>query len=179
MSKSEKKAAPPKKGKQSKQPKKKGTLSYKILGFLLLVLALLLLPTSMLLVAGMMPSLVAYFTDPDRRKTSAISVGTVNLCGVLPFELTLWQGANSAEQAGQILRHLETWIIMYGAAAVGSVIYYAVPPVIGGFIALQSAARVSELERRQTALREAWGDEVAGESHRPRSARANAQREAA
>ena len=156
-----KKAA--KAGKKGAAPKKKsGGFAYKILGFLLLILALLLLPTSTLLACGMFPTIVAYLTDSDRRKTAAISVGTVNLCGVLPFLLTLWMGQNnSMKEVGDILRHVETWAIMYGAAALGSLIHYAVPPVIAGFISLQSSSRVAELERRQTALKEAWGEEVA------------------
>jgi hypothetical protein len=151
----------------SNQPKqqKKGGFGFKILGFLLLILALMMMPSSTLLVTGMVPTFIALLTDPDPRKTSAISVGTVNLCGVIPFEIDLWRGANSMALVGQMLRHVETWAVMYGAAAIGSVIYYAVPPVVGGFIALQSAARVAELERRQTALREAWGDEVSTLNH--------------
>ena len=155
-----------KSGKKAKQtgkqpaPKKKSSFGLKILGFLLLILGLLLLPSSTLLAAGMIPTFMALLTDEDRRKTSAIAVGTVNFCGVLPFEFDLWRGANSMTQVGQMLRHVETWAVMYGAASIGAVIYYAVPPVVGGFIALQSAARVAELERRQTALKEAWGDEV-------------------
>ena len=146
-------------------PKKKGGLSFKILGFLLLIVALLVLPTSTLLACGMFPTIVAYLTDSDRRKTAAISVGTVNFCGVLPALLTLWQGQNnSMSGVGDILKHVETWVIMYGAAALGSLIHYAVPPVIAGFISLQSSARVTELERRQTALKEAWGDEVSSTS---------------
>jgi len=161
-------------GKAAKQGKKGGGLGYKILGFLLLILGLMLLPSTTLLLAGMVPTFIAFLTDADRRKTSAISVGTVNICGVIPFEITLWQGANSMAQVGQMLRHVETWAIMYAPAVIGSVIYYAVPPLVGGFISLQSAARVAELERRQTALREAWGDEVAkpSVSVKPKPARA-------
>ncbi|HLG89811.1 MAG TPA: hypothetical protein VKZ79_21745 [Alphaproteobacteria bacterium] len=146
--------------KASKPAKKGAGFGYKILGFLLLILGLMLLPSSTLLMAGMLPTFIAFLTDSDRRKTSAISVGTVNICGVIPFEIQLWEGANTMAQVGQMLRHVETWAVMYGAAVIGSVIYYAVPPVVGGFIALQSAARVAELERKQAQLREAWGDEV-------------------
>jgi hypothetical protein len=156
--KAEKKTA--KQGKAGKPAKKGGGFGYKILGFLMLILGLMLLPSSTLLMAGMIPTFVAFLTDPDRRKTSAISVGTVNICGVIPFEIQLWQGANTMAQVGLMLRHVETWAVMYGAAVIGSVIYYAVPPVVGGFIALQSAARVGELERKQAQLREAWGDDV-------------------
>jgi len=159
------KAKAGKPGKKGQKAARKGGFGIKILAFLVLVLALLLLPSSMLLAAGMVPTLVAYLTDPDRRKTSAISVGVINLCGVLPIEMTLWQGQNSVPQAVQLLSRLQTWVIMYGAAALGSVIYYAVPPVVGGFIALKSAARVAELERRQKTLRESWGEEVAAQPH--------------
>ena len=146
--------------KTGKSPKKGGGFGYKILGFLMLILGLMMLPSSTLLMTGLVPTFIAFLTDPDRRKTSAVSVGTVNVCGVIPFEIELWQGANTMTQVGQMLRHVETWAIMYGAATIGAVIYYAVPPVVGGFIALQSSARVAELERKQTQLREAWGEEV-------------------
>ena len=158
-------------GKAAKPAKKGGSFGYKILGFLMLILGLMMLPSSTLLMAGMIPTFVAFLTDADRRKTSAISVGTVNICGVIPFEIQLWEGANTMAQVGQMLRHVETWAVMYGAAVIGSVIYYAVPPVVGGFIALQSAARVAELERKQAHLREAWGDEVSKAPQPPMKAK--------
>ena len=145
-------------------PRKRGGMGGKILGFLLLALGFTMLPTSSILVLGMFPTVVSYLTDRDRRKTAATSVGAMNICGVLPFEFNLWSGENSMAHAGAMLRDPFTWVSMWGAAMIGSIIYYSVPSVIGAFLAHRSAARVAELERRQTALREAWGGEVSGRS---------------
>ena len=121
-----------KKGKASKGGKKKGGgFAMKLLGFLMLIVGLIFLPSSTLLAAGLVPTMIAYLTDSDRRKTSAISVGTLNLCGVMPFEIKLWEGANTMAACGQMLRNPETWAVMYAAAVVGAVIYYTIPPIVG------------------------------------------------
>jgi hypothetical protein len=137
-----------------------GSIGLWILGILLMILGILLLPSTILLLAGMVPTMVAILTDLDSRKPAAMSVGAVNLCGVLPFEIALWRGGQTMPHAMQLLTDIETLAAMYGAAALGSVIYYAVPPVVGGLIAYRSQMRVHELERRQAALREAWGGDV-------------------
>ena len=146
--------------KGSKGGAKKGGLGLSVLGFLILLLGLMMMPTSLLLVAGMIPTFIALLTDADPRKTSAVSVGALNLAGILPFEIMLWTDNNTVPHALQILESLETWLGMYGAASLGAVIYYGIPPIIGGFIAHRSAMRAQELQRRQAALREAWGPDV-------------------
>ena len=145
--------------------KKGGSIGLSILGFLMLLLGFMMMPTSLLLAAGMLPTAVAYLIDLDPRKTAAVSVGTLNICGVLPFEIALWKGSNSVPHAMLILADLETWATMYGAAALGWVIYYTVPPAMGAFVAYRSTARLQELQRRQASLRDAWGAEVRGASH--------------
>ena len=132
-----------------------------MLTVLLLILGGLMLPSSILLAAGMLPTLVAVLTDLDPRKSLAMSVGTVNFCGVLPFEIALWRGGHTLSHAERMLMNIETWAGMFGAATLGAVIYYAVPPVVAAFIAFRSQAVIHELERRQKALRESWGNDVA------------------
>jgi hypothetical protein len=160
-----KKGKPPAKNKPpaKKQKKRGGSLSQKLLGFLTLVLALMLLPTSLLLAAGMVPSMAAYIVDRDRNKTTAISVAALNACGVLHYEIALWKGAQTLSHMKQILGNPESWAFMFGAASLGWGIVYVVPPLVGGFIAHRSEMRVHELDRRQAALREGWGTEVTGD----------------
>ncbi len=137
-----------------------GNWGLRLLGFLLMVLGLLMLPSALILL-GMIPAAVAYITDRDPRKPAATSVAAMNICGVLPFEIRLWSGSNSVSHAFELLSDPLTWAIMLGAAGVGWLIYYSVPPFVGGVLAHRSEARVQELERRQIGLREAWGDEIA------------------
>ena len=143
--------------------KKGGSLGLRFLGFLLMVLGMMMLPSTMLFCLGMAPTWVAYVIDLDRKKSAAVSVGALNLCGVIPFATALWRGGNSVEHATRILANVETWAVMYGAAAIGWIIFYAVPPVVAGVMAFHASLRLQDLESRRAALRAAWGDEVSGD----------------
>ncbi len=65
------------------------------------------LPTVLVLAAGMVPSMVALVVDRAPNRTAGITVGSLNLCGVMPFLLELWsQPHHKLPQALQLLDQL-------------------------------------------------------------------------
>ena len=150
-----------KRRRQKRAPKK--TLKKQIFLILGLLMAVVFLPTTVLLSIAMMPTFAAAVVDKGKRKTKAITVGAMNLAGSMPFLLELWMQGHNFEKAFMIVTDAKAIVVMYAAAAVGYLIDWAMTGVIAGFLLQRGRARVSAIEKRQKELVERWGKEVTGE----------------
>ena len=139
----------------------KGALIFLMLMFLALA-AGLFLPTSIVLATAMVPTIVALLIDQDPEKYAAITVGPLNFCGALPTAITLWSGSNSVQEALRLLSEPVNWLMMYGAAGVGWMLFYTIPPVVSSIVVRGHEAEVARLTEHQAKLVEEWGPEVAG-----------------
>lgn len=128
----------------------------------LLPLGIVVLPTTVLMGVGLIPTLVAAVVDRDPEKSAALTVGAMNLCGVMPFAIELWQSGHLLEQSLGLLATPYTWLVMYGAAAIGWGFYFAIPPLVAGFVTMRDEDKARRLEQDRDALVEEWGPEVAG-----------------
>lgn len=124
--------------------------------------AIFTLPTVMLLGIGMLPTLAAMLTDRRKEKYATLCVGCMNFTGVLPFMILLWSEDHSYENAFTIIGDPFTWLVMFGAAALGWAIYFVAPGIVGMFIGMRTEQRIQRLRRRQRELVEEWGPGVAG-----------------
>ena len=118
------------------------------------------LPT-LIVATGLIPTLVALFTDTDERHSGLATVGYLNLAGVLPFLIELWQKGQTMETAVAIMRTPSTWVIMLGAAGLGHLIMYIVPPIVGSVILLNQESRLRTLREGISQLESIWGPDVA------------------
>jgi Flp pilus assembly protein TadB len=109
----------------------------------IVVLALTALPLCLLVIGGMLPTAVAVVVDHHQRRYLARTVGAMNLAGVMPGALRLWEAGVSFDSLQQVIDSPYNWLVMYGAAAIGWVLYFCVPPVVAMVI-------------------EEWGEEVTG-----------------
>lgn len=132
--------------------------------------AVMFLPSMMLLVVGMTPTMAAMLTDRRREKYATLCVGCMNFTGVLPYMIELWTQDHSYDHAFSIIANPFTWLVMFGAAAIGWAIYFVAPGIVGMFIAMRADQRVERLRRRQRDLVEEWGPGVAGSNDREKSA---------
>jgi hypothetical protein len=153
---SEKKAgnAPPKKSVQNMQAT--------IFTVAILVLAIVFLPSSLLLMIGMMPSLTVIFVDPARARTKVVTVGVMNLAGCVPFLLDLWTQGHSIDQALSIVADPMAIIVMYSAAAIGYLLDWSLSAIVAGILYQRGQARVVAIRKRQEELVARWGVEVTG-----------------
>lgn len=153
-----------KKGKPASAPakgKKKGGGFWVILFMIFLgCLAPFGLPT-LLVCTGFAPTLVALFVDEKDRGTSLAAVGYMNLAGVLPFLIELWQKGQTMDAALAIVRDPFSWVVMLGAAGVGHLILFAVPPAVTLFAYNAQQARLRTLREASKQLEAIWGPEVA------------------
>ena len=134
----------------------------KVTFFLLLGLAALpfLLPT-VLVCLGLLPTLVALVADADRQKSSAMTIGFMNLAGVTPFLIDLWQQGQTMEAALHILGQSNTWLIMFGAAGIGKLLLYAIPPAMATLTLTRMEVRLRALKDGLEQLKAIWGPEIA------------------
>ncbi|AUN28882.1 hypothetical protein [Niveispirillum cyanobacteriorum] len=132
---------------------------------LLLLLApagLMMMPTSVLVLAGLAPTFVAYLIDRDPEKSAAMTVGAMNLCGIAPFVVRLWQRGHEMAVTLRMLADPGTWLIMFGAAAIGWLMYFFIPQIVAAIMSLRSQAKIKELEERRSLLIADWGTEIMG-----------------
>jgi len=144
------------------KPKRRGN-NRLLFTLVLLPAAVVLLPTTIVICVGLLPTFVAYFTDRDREKFAAMTVGAINLCGTVPFVAELWENGPSLQRAGDIVSQPFTWLVMYTAAAIGWAVYLAVPSVVGNLLVIRAQTRIRALRDEQDGLAEEWGPEVRGE----------------
>lgn len=133
---------------------------------LLLVVALpamvVLLPTTLVTLVLGLPTLVALLVDRSRERYLVATVGLLNLCGLLPALIALWNRGQSIDAAFRLLTDLLYWLVAFGAAGVGWAIFISLPPLLTSYFGLISQRRLQQLRKRQKQLIEAWGEDVTG-----------------
>lgn len=146
------------------QAKRKGMLSARTIGTAVLLLPVIavLMPTIILLGIGLAPTIVAYMVDRSYEKYQPITVGMLNVCGVLPAVVRLWSDGQAYASAFRIAADPFTMLVAYGAAAVGWAVYLALPLILAHYYAISTETRLRGLRARQDRLVDAWGEEIAG-----------------
>ncbi len=145
-------------------PRPASRMSRKLVGTAMWILVPLVvifaLPTVILLAVGLLPSAVAYVVDRREEKYAAYCVGGFNLSGVMPYLFLLWATGDSMHALGQIASSPFSWLVMYGAAAIGWLANYWGPQVTMRVRRVRDRAEVARLRRRQEQILEEWGPEV-------------------
>ena len=161
MAKAEEKkaAAPPPSG--GKPPKKPGKLKIILMMILVGMAMPFMLPTIILLLAGFAPTYVAFATDSDPQKSAAVSVGSLNFAGIVPFLIDLWSKGQTTENALHILTDTKSWLVILGASAIGQLIIYTVPPAIATLTLTHAESRIKALRKNLDLLKESWGTDIA------------------
>ena len=149
-----------KKEKKDKDQKKGG--SFKLIFFMVLVGCLIPFGIPTLLVClGLTPTLIALLTDTDKNRSALATIGYLNFAGVLPFLMDLWMNGQSMDVAIRIVSDPSSWVIMLGAAGVGHLILYAVPPAIATMVVTKKTSRIAQLREGIKQLESIWGPDVA------------------
>jgi hypothetical protein len=145
-----------------KTGKKRGRLGI-IIGLVVVIplVFFTMLPTAVLLLAGLLPTIVVMITDNDRQKSAAIAIGSLNCAGVMPFVIDLWVRGQTMDNLFRILTNSSTWLVMLGTAGLGQLIVFALPPLLTAFTVAKFETRLKVLKSNLESLKTAWGPEVA------------------
>ncbi|MGF1628529.1 MAG: hypothetical protein ACFCUT_03590 [Kiloniellaceae bacterium] len=160
--------APPKgqaaaKGKAADSKRSRGPkLWVKVLALVILFpFAAVLLPTTLVFFLMMAPTWVAYMTDRSRDKSLVITVGMLNFAGTLPAIIELWTRGQSHQMAMILIGDVFVWMIAYGAACGGWLIFGFMPNLVGSYYRMTTDSRMKGLVKQQKALIAQWGRAVA------------------
>lgn len=154
-----------------KQPKKKGGPGYRrrrksndsnALGIFFVVgmgaLAAVKFNAAMLILLGLLPTIVLGITGKGEYKSDKmICVALANCSGVMMMLPDVWSNTSNIEAT---LFNFNTWVIMWGASAIGYALIY-VGPMLAALI-LQSLAqdRIKKINAQRQELVEMWGTDV-------------------
>lgn len=142
-------------------PRSAQSVASKVIGGVIVVgVCVWVLPTVLVLVIGMVPTIVAFFTDRRREKYAAFCVGAMNLLGVLPVALGMWTRDHSMDSAMRNVTNVFNWFMMYGAAAVGWGLYSITPAIVAFVLRVQIERRISKMQGYQQELIDEWGEGV-------------------
>ncbi len=148
----------------NKKEGKKGSAGGLLAWLLALIFGVFALPTLLLLLVGMAPTLVAYFImDRHPAKYITRAVGYLNFSGCLPYAIDLWRGGGGLwdfENLLLVVSNPFSLLVMYSAAAVGWAILFAAPPVVASYLAVTSEMKEKNLKARQKELIDNWGRNV-------------------
>ncbi len=126
------------------------------------ITGLIFLSTAVVCAAGMVPTAVAYFIDKSEGKFATRTVGYMNLSGAAFVSMDMWSsGDHTLERAFSLLGDPFNWLVMFGAAGIGWIIYFMLPPVVFSYLHAYSLIRNKRIKEQQTGLIKEWGTIVA------------------
>ena len=128
-------------------------------------------PAAVLSLVGLLPTMGAWIADRGRRPYLALCVASTNLCGIVPIALDRLRDGASGPLV-QSLADPTAWLVMYGGAGIGWLLYLGIPPLVQASIIRRIRRQRHRLLRRQRQLAEEWGDAFAssGEGGQPPTA---------
>ena len=118
------------------------------------------LPTILVMLVGLLPTIVAAVVERGENRYAWICVGGLNFSGLAPWLFTLWFGHHTFEFALEQVTDVRMLLSAYGAAGVGSALYLALPPVVSTIMGATSQRRAIGLHSTQRKLVENWGEGV-------------------
>ena len=133
------------------------------------LLSLIFMPTMLVLVVFMLPTLAALAVDKTKERYLAMGIGALNFCGCLPAIVILWTEGQSLTTALSILGDVMLWLAPYGASAIGWLIYLSTQPIIASYYAATANQQLENLQSRRAELIEQWGDALAQHEELERS----------
>jgi hypothetical protein len=125
-----------------------------------LPVAVIMLPSFVVLAAAMVPTMVAWVIDPKGKRYLAMTVGALNFAGSLFFLVQLWSELHDLPHALAVLRDPYGWLIAYGAAAAGYGVHFTTPRLTEGIVRFRASSRLGRLEKQMREMVEEWGNAV-------------------
>ncbi|WP_374383822.1 hypothetical protein [Dongia sp.] len=127
-----------------------------------LLIALVFLPSAIVIGVGMIPTIVARVVDTSPGKRLTVTVGGFNLLGCLYFLHKIWAAGQGMGDIQPTLMNSFGWLSALVGAGVGWIVFGFMPVIIGKFAETQTALRLRSITKDQERLVEDWGESVRG-----------------
>lgn len=142
--------------------RRKGRMAEKMFLFLVVVLAAAFLPVSTVLAVGMLPTFVAFFTDPTREKTRAFTIGLLNFIPCFHFCMQVALDTPTMDGALAVLTDPINIVIMFAGGAAGYFFDWTFAGISNVIMTGRARQRLEGIDKRQEELVRRWGKEVTG-----------------
>ena len=110
--------------------------------------------------AAMLPTIFAIFFDKNSHRCLSATICSFNLIGVMPYLIRMWESSSVDYVAKQILADVGTWMIIYGAAFIGQLLYASMPLLIVKLYSTKINVKISKYEKKHKALCDQWGIDI-------------------
>ncbi len=110
--------------------------------------------------AAMLPTIFAIFFDKNDHKCLSATICTFNLIGILPYLIRIWSSHNIDYTSKQVLSSPDTWMVIYGAAFVGQLIYVSLPLLIAKIYTSKIKVQIKKHQKQHEELCNKWGIET-------------------
>jgi hypothetical protein len=128
----------------------------------LVLIALVFLPTTVVLAVAMLPAIVARVVDTSPGRRLTITVGALNLVGSLYFVHRIWTTGHDVSSIMPTLTDTMGWLCALVGAGAGWVLFGMMPPIVTRIAHAQTALRLRRLGNDQEKLVAEWGETVRG-----------------
>lgn len=146
--------------KKEKPAKKKGNLKNSLIMAFALIAAIIFLPTTVMLVVGMIPTIVAVLIDRSPKHTLGMTIGAMNFAGCVPFILQLWRTGHDFDTSFYMLSDPKTIIVMYASAGMAYALNWAMTGIVSAVMVQKAKFRVDAIEKTLLKIEDRWGNEV-------------------
>ncbi|GAB4162301.1 MAG: hypothetical protein Tsb006_0350 [Rickettsiaceae bacterium] len=110
--------------------------------------------------AAMLPTIFAIFLDKNEHRCLSATICSFNLIGVMPYLIRMWDASSIDYLAKQFLADTGTWMVIYGAAFIGQLLYVSMPLLIVKFYSARMKVKVDRYKEQHKMLCEQWGIET-------------------
>lgn len=130
----------------------------KIIAFLIAIMVLVVSKYAFIFFsAAMLPTIFAIFFDRNAHKCASATICTFNLIGVLPYLIRLWNSTSINSMAKLVISDVDSWMVIYGAAFVGQLLYMSLPLLIVKMYSAKVQVQITSLEKKYNQIAEEWG----------------------
>lgn len=153
-----------------------GAYTISVVTLFIVGLAVVALPALVVFAVGMIPSLVAAIVDRHPGRNATIAVTAMNFAGVMPFVAEILTTGANMSRATMVVTDVFSLAMMFGTAAFGWGLVFAMPKVASVYISVRNDTRIQAMQREKKRLLEDWGDGVQqAPEARPASRRKSAE----
>lgn len=129
---------------------------------IILLLSAVFFSTAIILYIGLIPTFVAFFTDRSKGKGKAVTVGSYNLMGCMPFLIELWAVDDGLNKSLTIIIEPMTLVVIYMAAAFGYGVDWVATSLASTVLHRKGVLRQEAIAKRKQNLEKRWGEGVKG-----------------
>ncbi len=107
--------------------------------------------------AAMLPTIFSIFFDRNEHRCLSATICSFNLIGVLPYLIKIWDSNNVDYSSKYLLSSTDTWMVIYGSAFTGQLIYFSLPLLIAKFYTSRTKVQIRKYKKQHEELRNKWG----------------------